>query len=437
MNPAELFGKTFRCECGKTHAIEPLETVYSDDAMDRIPLIRERLSLDRQVAVLMDSRTREAAGWKIAEVVSGEALEARELIIRDREGGGWPVCDDQTKDHAERELGKVDWILTVGSGVLTDLGKWMAFERDIPFIGFATAASMNGYASANVAPTVKGVKSLLRARPAKALLSSPKVLLEAPYEMTTAGLGDVLAKSTSTADWRMNHQLFNDFYCEKSAGLIADLEPLYLDHPEGIRDRKPEAMKALFEALLLTGVSMTMAETSSPASGGEHLISHTLDMMSSMDGHPHDLHGRQVGVATVLAAELYRRVLSIESPVFHEPPESVDIGFWGPFGHAVQAYYKKKLPRIRSVREKLATGNAWDAFRETLSPMLHAPEKIKGCLQAASAAIRAEDIGCGSLRLKEAFLHAHEIRSRFTILDLARLLGLMPESIDEIVEPWA
>ena len=47
---------------------------------------------------------------------------------------------------------------------------------------------------------------------------------------------------------------------------------------------------------------MTMAETSAPASGGEHLISHSLDMMSSIDGQPHDLHGRQVGIGTILAA---------------------------------------------------------------------------------------------------------------------------------------
>jgi len=47
-------------------------------------------------------------------------------------------------------------------------------------------------------------------------------------------------------------------------------------------------MEALFHGLLLTGIAMTMAETSSPASGGEHLVSHTLDMMSSLDGVPHD-----------------------------------------------------------------------------------------------------------------------------------------------------
>ena len=37
------------------------------------------------------------------------------------------------------------------------------------------------------------VKTLLRARPSKAVLSSPGTLKNAPYELTAAGLGDVLA----------------------------------------------------------------------------------------------------------------------------------------------------------------------------------------------------------------------------------------------------
>ena len=34
----------------------------------------------------------------------------------------------------------------------------------------------------------------------------------------------------------------------------------------------------------LSGLSMTMAGTSAPASGGEHLISHTIDMVSAVEG---------------------------------------------------------------------------------------------------------------------------------------------------------
>ena len=143
---------------------------------------------------------------------------------------------------------------------MTDLGKWISFDRGIPFVIFATAASMNGYASANVAPTVKGVKSLIRARPPEAIFSKPSVLMDAPWELTASGLGDIIAKSVSSADWYLNHFLFGDFFCDRSVGLIADIEPLYFDHPEALNARYPDSIKALFMGLLLTGAAMTMAE---------------------------------------------------------------------------------------------------------------------------------------------------------------------------------
>ena len=322
--------------------------------------------------------------------------------------------------------------MAVGSGVVSDLGKWLAFEADLPAVTFATAASMNGYASANVAPTIGGVKSLVRARPPEAVLAAPSVLKSAPYELTAAGLGDALAKSASSADWYLNHLLFGDYYCERSVGLIAEIEPLYLDRPGELRRGAGEAIEALFGALLLTGAAMTMAETSAPASGGEHLISHSLDMMSGLDGRAHDLHGRQVGVGAVLTAELYRRVLAIESPQPVEPAGEIDGAFWGPLAGAMAGQYAQKAERLRAAAGKLVEGDTWDRLRVGLSPLLRSPERIRDCLSDAGAAWRCQDIACEPDRLRSAFVHAHEIRSRFTVLDLARILGLMPAAAAEI-----
>ena len=129
-------------------------------------------------------------------------------------------------------------------------------------------------------------------RPA-AVLTSGDILRDAPFEMTAAGLGDVLAKSVSSTDWRLNHLLFGDYYCQRSVDLVAEVERLYMEHPAGIRDLEPGAVGALFQALLLTGVAMTMADTSAPASGGEHMISHSLDMVASASGGESHLHGSE------------------------------------------------------------------------------------------------------------------------------------------------
>ncbi|HOF18454.1 MAG TPA: iron-containing alcohol dehydrogenase, partial [Phycisphaerae bacterium] len=323
MTPHDLYGRTFACECGKTHAIEPREALCAADALDRLPDVCARAAGERSAVVLTDVRTRAAAGAAAAAALRAAGWTVREIVVPDPAPDRSPVCDDATHDRLAGETAGAGLVVSVGSGVLSDLGKWLAYDAGVPCVSFATAASMNGYASANVAPTLAGVKSLLRARPPRVVLASPDILCAAPRELTTAGLGDVLAKCTSSADWRMNHILFGDYYCARSVGLIAEIEPLYLEHPQDVAAGDARAVGALFDALLLTGVAMTMAESSAPASGGEHLISHTLDMLAVAAGGEHDLHGRQVGVGTILMCELYRRVLAVESPKFRTPPEQI------------------------------------------------------------------------------------------------------------------
>ncbi|GAG36094.1 unnamed protein product, partial [marine sediment metagenome] len=195
-----IFGQTFQCECGKTHRIQPDRIVIGQGYLERLAELCSMAATGRRAAVLMDDRTRRIAGAAAGAVLSKAGWDVAEMLVEDPPGG-WPICDDLTKDALASRLAGPDLIVTVGSGVVTDLGKWLAFERNVPFLAVATAASMNGYSSANVAPTIQGVKTLVRARPPVAVLAHTDVLCQAPYEMTAAGLGDLLAKSVSSTDW--------------------------------------------------------------------------------------------------------------------------------------------------------------------------------------------------------------------------------------------
>jgi glycerol-1-phosphate dehydrogenase [NAD(P)+] len=431
-----IYGKKIECDCGKTHHIDPQGIIYSNDALTGLGDVLSEHTKGQKAVLLMDIRTHDVAGKEAASLLKESAWQVSEIVVPDRSGGLTPICDDYTHEQTLRQFKKTDIILSIGSGVITDLGKWAARDLHIPHVCYATAASMNGYTSANVAPTIKGVKKLLRAHPPRRVLATPEVIHNAPFEMTAAGYGDILAKSVSSADWCMNHVLFEDYYCERATSLIADIEPLYMGHPEDLPERKPEIMAALFHGLLLTGVAMTMAETSAPSSGGEHLISHTLDMMSYIDGEQHDLHGRQVGIGTVLASEIYRRILSLESPAFLRPSMDIDKKFWGDLGEEVEAQYSEKTERLRKAIYILSQNDVWDRLREEVKRFVKPSEQIRDCLNRAGAAYRAEDIGCSRERILSALLHAHEMRSRFTILDLARLLGILPRAAKEIVEEW-
>jgi glycerol-1-phosphate dehydrogenase [NAD(P)+] len=437
MNLSDIFGRTIECECGKTHTIEPREVLYQPHAINALPAVCARVVDTRSVAVIMDARTREVAGLSICKALIVADWQVRALLVPDPAKGKSPVCDDITKNTLADTIGDAGLLISVGGGVMTDLARWIAMDKRLPFISFATAASMNGYTSGNIAASVGGVKVIVDGKPPLVVASDPAIIRRAPWELTASGLGDILAKSVSSADWLLNHLLFGDYYCARSVNLIAEIEPLYLMRPANLKARSARAIEALYQGLLLTGAAMTMAGTSAPASGGEHLISHTLDMMSSLDGHEHDLHGRQVGIGTLLAAELYRRVLAIKSPQFVRHGPSVDRAFWGKLADGVQEQQDAKQERLQVAVEKLSQKDQWDKLRQSLAPLARRPRIIRNCLTKADAAYRAEHIKCTKERLLAAFLHAHEMRSRFTILDMARLTGVMPRSANEIIETCA
>jgi glycerol-1-phosphate dehydrogenase [NAD(P)+] len=300
---------------------------------------------------------------------------------------------------------------------------------------------MNGYGSANVAATIDGLKVLFHATAPRAVVARPGIILEAPFELSAAGLGDVLAKPVSSADWKLNQFLFQDYYCQFSVDLLKDLEPVYLNNPDKIGARDEASFQALFTALFYSSVAMTVTGTSAPASGGEHLVSHTLDILAGRDGQAHDLHGRQVGVSSILMAALYERVMAIEKPDFHQYPERIDKQFWGSLSPVVEQEYRNKLPRMARAADLLSQPGKWAELQSLIKPHLIGPQRLKQCLERAGAAHTYSGIRMDHAPLeKDLFVsvvnHASQMRDRFTILDLAALLGILPGATGELVDTW-
>jgi glycerol dehydrogenase-like iron-containing ADH family enzyme len=115
----------------------------------------------------------------------------------------------------------------------------------------------------------------------------------------------------------------------------------------------------------------------------------------------------------------------------------IDRAFWGPLADEVERKHAEKRPRLIAAKKTLAQPGVWARIRADLLPMLRPPERVRDCLERANAAHRIEDLGLPRARYRAALAHAHEIRSRFTVLDLAYLLGLMPDAIDDLLDRWA
>lgn len=440
MEHINLLGTSFDCSCGKKHTVPTKYMYYGNDAFDFLPDTARLITTGRRYLVIADSRTYEAAGRRVEQMLQSTNATLTHLLVPDVDGES-PVADDRTKDWILDKAPPADLYFAVGSGVINDLVKWVAFLQQKPYITVATAASMNGYASANVAASIEGLKVLFHADAPQAVFVDPEIIVNAPFELTTSGLGDVLAKSVSSADWKLNQFLFDDYYCQFSVDLLKELEPIYLETPENIQKKQPEAIRALFEALFFSSIAMTITGTSAPASGGEHLISHTLDMIATRDGRKHDFHGRQVGVSSILMAALYQKVMRMDKPVFREAPKTINREFWGTLSPVVEQEYVKKLPKFDQVTELLSHPDNWAVMKNLLMPGLVSAQKLKNCLLQGGGAHRYFDLRDDGRQLEkkkfiETVKYANQMRERFTILDLAVLLDIIPGEIEQMIEQW-
>ncbi len=442
--PDELLGASFQCECGRTHTVPVRKIVLEEGAYLRLPEVLEELSLPRELCLVADDNTYDVLGGRVLRLLSANHYRVREVVLPSLPGGT-VKADQPTAEKLLSALPSVPLLVAVGSGTINDLTKLAAFQRNIPYVVVCTAPSMNGYTSSIVALTTEGLKTTSEARPPVAVVADLDVLVEAPMELITAGLGDIVSKPVSTADWKLAQIVSGEYFCSRPIELVTRFEPLFMGNPQGIQRRQPEAIRALTEALLYSGISMVIAGSSSPASGGEHLISHTLDMQADLRGRKHDLHGRQVGVATLFSAALYERVLREDVPSFDlevtlkETQGTGDRGekfdrYWGRLAEVVRKELSFKASGREELRNRVATiQRQWDRINTEIRAFLRPWSQIRDVLRQAGAATRIRDIGVSVEQFREAVLHAREMRRRYTVLDLSHEFGLLEKHLDAIL----
>ena len=68
---------------------------------------------------------------------------------------------------------------------------------------------------------------------------------------------------------------------------------------------KEKAVSIIIKALIGSGIAISVAGSSRPASGSEHLFSHALDLLSLKYGFEPRSHGVQCGVGSIIAMYLH------------------------------------------------------------------------------------------------------------------------------------
>jgi glycerol-1-phosphate dehydrogenase [NAD(P)+] len=385
------------------------------------------LPLGRRLAVVSDRTTRAVLGERVERALATRGAVTPVVLE------GTPHADAATVAMLRSASAAADALVAVGSGTINDLCKYAAASDGKPYVVFATAPSMNGYTSTNAAITVDGHKQSLPGAAALGVFIDLTVFSQAPVRMIRAGLGDSLCRSTAQADWLLSHHLLGTPYRRAPFALLTDDEPRLLDEPEALLAGDLEAMGALARTLVLSGLGMTIAHGSYPASQGEHLISHCIDMFAPA-GRASFFHGEQVAVATLTMARLQQAMLDGEPPCVR--PSTVNrADLQGRFGADIGAscwreFEAKRLTPEAAARLEGRIAATWDELRARLRPDMIPVATIEAVLARAGCPAAPADVGLTPEFYAGVVRNARFLRDRYTFLDLAddagRLAALWP-----------
>lgn len=329
-------------------------------ALSRLGLYLARHDF-RQVALIIS----DGLPTKLHDIVRASFSEHGIHMLMEEQALGHTF--DLASGLARQIPGTVQVMVVVGGGKAIDLAKAAATEAGLPLLVAPTSLSHDGFASPSASLIRKTRRESVPVRLPFGIVIDTAVCLEAPRVLWIAGVGDLMAKLTAVADWKLAFHRkgtpVNDL-----AALISDSTVLqFMARPVADLD----GTRTLATALLLNGVAMEIAGSSRPASGSEHLWSHALDKICQ---HPR-LHGLQVGMATYLVSRLQGAQTEKIAHVYDA------IGFWDcvrqdPFTAEEWVESLRLAPTLKSNFYTVLSERDWTG---PVRKMLSEDRRLKGC----------------------------------------------------------
>ncbi|MDD3183760.1 MAG: sn-glycerol-1-phosphate dehydrogenase [Anaerostipes sp.] len=299
----EMANASFDCSCGKHHTLDIKQIKMGKGVLPELPDMLKKFQ-GKKVYMLSDNHTFQAAGERTLKIMQDAGFDVKSVMIDS--GDDILIPDEKAVGRMFMELEpETAVIVSVGSGTLNDMAKYMSARTKIPYIIVCTAPSMDGYAADGAPLILQGKKISFVATLPYGILGDTDIMKEAPMHMIHAGFGDVIGKLTALADWQLAKELKGEYMCDTCVTLVQRALEKVTSHAKEIAQRDEEAILYLIEALTLTGVAMGLIGVSRPASGAEHMLSHFWEMDFIARNKFPELHGIKVGIATPIIAEIF------------------------------------------------------------------------------------------------------------------------------------
>ena len=251
------------------------------------------LKLDRRALIVTGRKTRKIAGESVSDILESDGFATDIAIVTN--------ADQENIDSVTGAAENASFLAGVGGGTVIDVAKLASTQLDIPFLSVPTTASHDGIASMRASIARDGDTVSVPAQAPLGIIADTAIIARAPYRFLASGCGDLISNYTAVMDWQLAQRLRNVPYSEYAAALSQMTAQIVMDAADMIKPELEESVRLVLKALVSSGVAMSIAGSSRPASGSEHKFSHALDRIAPEPA----LHGEQCGVGTIMIMYLH------------------------------------------------------------------------------------------------------------------------------------
>lgn len=421
----DLINRDLVCVCGRTHRCDIESLKIGAGVLEELPCLIDH----QKILLVADSNTYPLCGERVRALL-GNRIESVCLFETD----DILVPDEKSISYIQKQLtSETDLVLGIGSGVINDLCKYVAFFAGLRSGIIATATSMDGYASSGAAMIIDGMKVTYTTNSPTLILGDTDILKDAPMDMIRSGYADIIGKYSALCDWKLSALINGEYLCPFVYDLVKDKTDAIRRAATALTLRDPQAIGELMETLVLIGACLTLLSTTRPGSGSEHHLSHYFEITGLIEDKPYFLHGTDVGYSTVVTAAMRERICKLETPSFYhldaDLRESCYRAIYRECAKEVSDL-QKEAGRYEKPMDDVYRAN-WQTVRKILGECPTADE-IRTMLTDVGFDLSAFEKMYGAEKIQNGVWFAKDLKDRYSVLWLYYDLFMTREEGEKI-----
>ncbi|MBQ6813631.1 MAG: NAD(P)-dependent glycerol-1-phosphate dehydrogenase [Methanobrevibacter sp.] len=271
----------------------PREVHIGPHVLDQIGEICKNLRLFDEALIVSGYHTFDVAGKQTIEAMESSDFGVDVIKVKD--------ASMESVQEVQDRIANASVVLGVGGGKIIDVAKLASTNAHSYFLSVPTTASHDGIASPMASIKNDGGSVSKSANSPMAVVADTGIINTSPFRLIASGCADIVSNYTAIKDWKLAFRLKNETYSESAAALSEMTAKLIIRSSDCIKEGLEESARIVVKSLFSSGMAISIAGSSRPASGSEHLFSHALDRIAKKPA----LHGEQCGVGTIMMMHLH------------------------------------------------------------------------------------------------------------------------------------